>query len=195
MADVRLGDAVTTGGPSRRIIAVLLVEFLLIVGGITSAVAFASGTTPHSGLTAKIFFWQSDSSSDAGDRADAVSVARQFVLNSDAFSPANMKGYLANLMPLMTTKAQTTLASQYADFNQVAGTLLGQITKASKTAGQAAKGSIEFAALSAFNGTSATVIVAHDVLYPQSAAQTYRWSVQLRKIGQAWLVDSFAPTT
>ena len=195
MADVRLGDAVTTGGPSRRIIAVLVVEFLLIVGGITTAAAFASGTTPHSGLTAKIFFWQDSSASDAGDRANAVSVARQFVLNSDAFSPANMKGYLANLLPLMTTKAQTSLTSQYADFNRVAGGVLGQIAKESKTAGRAAKGSIEFAALSAFSPTTATVLVAHDVLYPQSAAQTYRWSVQLRKIGHAWLVDSFAPTT
>lgn len=194
MADVRLGDAVTTGGPSRRILAVLVIEFLLIVGGITSAVAFAANTTPHSGLTAKIFFWQDSAAGDAGDRANAVSVARQFVVNSDAFNPSNLKGYLANLMPLMTTKAQTALTSQYADFNRVAGSLLNQITKSSKTAGQSAKGSIEFAALSVFSGTSATVIVAHDVIYPQAAAQTYRWSISLRKIGNAWLVDSFNPS-
>ncbi|MGN6723544.1 MAG: hypothetical protein ACTHJM_13115 [Marmoricola sp.] len=194
MADVRLGDAVTTGGPSRRILAVLVIEFLLIVGGITSAAVFASSTTPHSGLTAKIFFWQDSAASDAGDRANAVSVARQFVLNSDAFNPANLKGYLANLMPLMTTKAQTALTSQYADFNQVAGSLLNQIAKSSKTAGQSAKGSIEFAALSAFSGTTATVIVAHDVVYPQTTAQTYRWSISMRKVGNSWLVDSFNPS-
>ena len=194
MADVRLGDAVTTAGPSRRILAVLVIEFLLIVGGLTSAVAFASGTTPHSGLAATIFFWQHQGSNDAADQADAVSVARQFVLNSDAFSPTNLKGYLANLMPLMTTKAQTALTAQYADFNQAAGALLGQITKSSKAAAQPAKGSIEFAALSAFTGDTATVLVAHDVIYSQATAQTYRWSVVLRKINGAWLVDSFNPS-
>lgn len=190
MADVRLGDAVTTGGPSRRILAVLVIEFVLIVACLTSAAVFAANTTPHSGLTAKIFFWQSSTPSDAPDRANAVSVARQFVVNSDAFDPTNVNAYVATVTPLMTTKARAKLNSELPSFSQIA-TLLKQISKQSKSASQPAKGVIEFAALSNFTGSSATVIVAHDVIYAGAPAQTYRWSISMVKIGNAWLVDSF----
>ena len=193
----------TTSGPSRRILAVLLVEFLLIVGGLTTATVFAANSGPHSGLTARVFFWQTQASSDAPDKANAVSVARQFVLNSDAFTPANLKSYLANLMPLLTTKAQASLTSEYASFEQAAGSILSQLTKSSQIAAMASSGNIEFAALSTFGNDAATVLVAHDVLYggvqPQqcvskpTACQSKRWSVSLRKVNGAWLVDTFNP--
>lgn len=201
MADVRLGDPVTTHGPSRRILTVLLVEFLLIVGGFTAASAFAANSGPHSGLTAKVFFWQQQTNSDAAAKANAVSVARQFVLNADAFTPANIKGYLANLTPLMTTKFQADQTKEYAQFEQLVGPVLSQVTGASKYAAMASTGSIQFAALGSFTGTTATVLVAHDALFagvrPQQCAsqpascQTRRWLVTLRKIGGVWLVDNY----
>ncbi|MGN6160077.1 MAG: hypothetical protein ACTHOG_00065 [Marmoricola sp.] len=201
MADVRLGDAVTTAGPSRRIIAVLVVEFLVLVAGLTTAGVFAmkstDGTGPLGGILGK------DTNTAAVDQADAVSVARQFVLNEDAFTPANVKVYISNLMPLLTTKAQADLTNQYGAFQQAVGSLLGQVTKSSKAAAMPSAGTIQFAALASLAGTSATVIVAHDVLYGGIAAascpaqpnycQSKRWSVSLRKVGGNWLVDSFNP--
>lgn len=207
MADVRLGDAVTQGGLSRRIVAVLVVEFLLVVGGLTTAVLLAHNSSTQSGPIGALV--GSNSKATAVDQANAVSVARQFALNSDAFAPADLKGYLANLMPLLTTKAQADLTNQYAQFNQVAGSVLSQVTQDSQAAAIPSVGEIEFAALSTYTGSAgptgstATVIVAHDVLYggvtsAQCATkpdycQSKRWSVSLRKMNGVWLVDTFNP--
>jgi len=173
----------------------------LVVAGLTTAGVLAmhsnSGTGPLGPMLGN------DTNTAAIDQANAVSVARQFVLNEDAFDPKNLSHYMSNLMPLLTTKAQADLTNQYGAFQQAVGSLLGQVTKSSKAAAMASAGSIEFAALASLSGTSATVLVAHDVLYGGVASancpsqpnycQSKRWSVSLRKIGGAWLVDSFNP--
>lgn len=200
MADVRLGDAVTTGGPSRRILAVLVIEFLIIVAGLTTAIVFASGTTPHTGLTAKIFFWQEKAADDAAGRADAVSVAKQFVQNVQEYPPANAAGYNSHVLPMLTTKAKANVANQLAPYQQALAYVKQQCAKATGSLAQAcrayeakARVTIAFGALSSYDGTSATVLVPSSVVYVSGGAtQTFRSQVDLRKIGGVWLVDDYA---
>lgn len=199
MADVRLGDAVTQGGLSRRIIAVLVVEFLIVVGGLTTAVWLGRDSSSTSGPVGNLV--HSKAAYTSTDQASAVSVARQFVLNMDAFTPANIQGYLANVMPLLTTKAQADVTNQFGQFNQLAGTLMSQLTQSSEAAALVGAGSIQFAGLQSITGTTANVVVAHDVLYggvkpdecasKQGYCQTFRWVVSLRKINGVWLVDTY----
>lgn len=203
MADVRLGDAVTHGGRSRRITVTLVVEFLVIVTALTMAVLFAQNSSTKNGPLG--VFWGSDTQASARDQANAVSVAQQFVLKADALTPTNVQAYISSVLPLMTTKGQTDFTNEFAQFNQVAGAVLAQLTQDSPAAAMPSAGAVQFAALEAYAVPTATVIVAHDVLYggvkPADCAtkrdycQSQRWSVSMRKINGAWLVDTFTPVS
>lgn len=199
MADVRLGDAVKHGGLSRRIIAALVVEFLLVVGGLTTAVVLAHNSSTKSGPVGALV--GSNSKSVALDQADAVAAAQKFVLTMDGFTPNDVKGYLAKLMPMLTTKAQADANSQYGQLSQLAGSSLAQLTQDPQAAALGSVGLVEFAALQNYSANTATVMVAHDMLYggvkqadcatKPDYCQTYRWAVSLRKINGIWLVDTF----
>ena len=200
MADVRSGDAVNTRGPSRSVFVVLLVEFLLIVGGLTTAIVLAAGTTPHTGLAAKIFFWQDKGTSDAGDRAEAVAVARQFILNVQEYPASNADGYNSYVLPMLTTKARAAVAKDLAPYQEAVSYVKAQCDKATgelakECAAYQAKATvtIPFGALSSFDGSSATVLVPSSVVYIAGGdAQTFRSQVTLRKIDGHWLVDDYA---
>ena len=195
MADVRLGDAVTTGRPTRRILVVLVIELLVLIGSLATAIALAS-SDPSSSVVPGV---GGSVSSTAQDQAAAVAAAEKFVLNVQAYPPFNQTGYQSNVLPLLTTKAKAAATSQLEPYLQAlassrkaCATATGQAEQICKAYEAKPQVSIAFAALASYDGTSATVLVPHLVTYINGgASQKYEFQVTLDKVGGKWLVDTY----
>ncbi len=135
----------------------------------------------------------STGTSQDSDRSAAVAAAEQFALRMDDFQAPTADQYQSRIEAMLTTKGK-------ADFAQVKS-VIGQVFTATQpTAQQVAKGAkaptgrIVYAGVSDIDSDSATVLVAHDAgVNGSSKALHFRWTVTLKKIGSAWLVDGLPP--
>lgn len=126
-------------------------------------------------------------------RTAALLAAEQFALRMDDFRAPNAAAYESAIEKLLTTKGK-------ADFGQVKS-VIGQVFAATQPSQQdAAKGvlppngKIVYAGISDIDADSATVLVAHDTSVSGAGqALHFRWTVELKKIGSAWLVDGLPP--
>jgi hypothetical protein len=117
------------------------------------------------------------------DRADAVRVAEQFMVQFNTYSYQDMGSYKRSLDALLSTKAQ---ASFKAATNQTA-----QLVKAAKLK---SKGEVLASGVSSIDPDSANVLVVGDAAATTSAgvrARHFRWQVALVKVNGQWLVDDF----
>jgi Mce-associated membrane protein len=129
----------------------------------------------------------------ADSRRDAMTAAEQFALRVDAFDGSNFDAYTKSIEPLLTSKEKTEFTQQLKEFQQV----LQQTQKAGATSkAPPPKGKIQLAGVTDADDDSATVLVAHDAV-GGSTTETLRsrWTVGMRKIDGAWLVDSFVPVS
>jgi hypothetical protein len=128
------------------------------------------------------------------NRRDAITAAEQFALRVDAFDGTDFAAYAKSIEPLLTTRERTEFTQQLQQFQQV----LAQTQKAGTAGKDAAppKGRIQLAGATDVDADSATVLVAHDAV-GGSSTETLRsrWTVGMRKIDGAWLVDSFVPVS
>lgn len=200
MADVRLGDAVTTGGPSRRILVVLVIELLVLVGSLTTTIVL-SAKDPSSSVvpTANGGSSNTGTPGSPADQAAAVATAKQFTLNVQDYPPFNESGYQTNVVPMLTTKAKAQAASQLQALQAVLGearklcaSAQGQSAAICKAYEAKPQVSIAFAALASYDGNSATVLVPHLVTYVSGgASQKWEFQVSLDKVGGKWLIDTY----
>ena len=123
----------------------------------------------------------------------AVVAAEQFALRMDDFQAASATAYTDAIKDMMTTKGK-------ADFAQIQQ-VIGQVFTAARPTGKAAKkgakaptGKIIYVGVSDIDADSATVLVAHDTSVTNSTKQLhFRWTVDLKKVDDKWLVDDVPP--
>jgi hypothetical protein len=121
------------------------------------------------------------------DRHAAVALAEQFCLRMDAVDGSDVDGYKKRVAQLLTTKQKAKFTSQFAEFEKVG------VDRALK-----GEGTILSSGVSDIDQDSATVLVVHDSTVKATSGTTerhYRWTVSLRKVHGAWLVDDFTPVS
>jgi len=120
------------------------------------------------------------------DRARAVSVASQFALRVDSFDGKDIEGYSKGIQELLTTKYKSEFEKQFEPFKQV-------YTQAQAVG----TGKILMAGVASYDDDSATVLVVHDGSVKsklgQSQVRHQRWTIDMVKVGDRWLVDEFTP--
>lgn len=120
-------------------------------------------------------------------RHQVVAIAEQFCLRMDAVDASDVDGYKKRVSELLTTKQKAKFASEFDQFQKLA---LDKELKGT--------GTILASGLSDIDQDSATVLVVHDSTVKASTGTTerhYRWTVTLRKVHGAWLVDDFTPVS
>lgn len=119
------------------------------------------------------------------ERAAAANVASQFALRMDSVDGTDFEGYLKSITELMSTKAKTK--------NKQAFDAIRDSYKTAKVKGE---GKVLLTAVGDADDDSATVLVVHDqdVTTTQGKIEHhYRWSVNMVKVKDSWLVDDFNP--
>jgi hypothetical protein len=119
------------------------------------------------------------------ERAAAANVASQFALRMDSVDGENFEKYLKSITELMSTKAKTK--------NKQAFDAIRESYKTAKVKGE---GKVLLTAVGDADEDSATVLVVHDqdVTTTQGKIEHhYRWSVNMVKVKDSWLVDDFNP--
>ena len=167
------------GGPQRpalrasartvRIVSLALVVILLL----------AAGTALWLGLKTQ------DSDESQQERAAASSVASQFALRMDNVDGTDFDGYIKDINELLTTKAKSQ--------NQKTFDAMKQSYETAKVKGT---GNVLLTAVGDADDDSATVLVVHDASVDTTQGKIehhYRWSVNVVKVGDSWLVDDFNP--
>jgi hypothetical protein len=167
------------GGPQRpalrvrartvRIISLVLAVFLVL----------AAGAAVWLGLKAH------GSDERQQDRASASSVASQFALRMDNVDGTNFDGYIKGINELLTTKAKTKNKKSFDSIKQ-----------SYETAKVKGTGKVLLTAVGDADEDSATVLVVHDASVNTTQGKIehhYRWSVDVVKVGDSWLVDDFNP--
>jgi Mce-associated membrane protein len=138
-------------------------------------------------VAAAIWMW---SKADAADdrrreRAAAVAVAGQFALRVDTFDGKDIDKYSKNVQALLTTKYRSEFDKQFEPFKQV------------YTQAQArGTGRILATGVGSIDADSATVLVAHDASVKSKLGNQerhFRWTIELVKVKDKWLVDEFNP--
>ncbi|MET3961280.1 hypothetical protein ABIE44_001214 [Marmoricola sp. OAE513] len=125
-------------------------------------------------------------SADEHERQQVINVAEQFALRVDAVDTADLKGYVASVSELLTSKFR-------AQFTAGVDGQLGSTSGSGSSTSNAAKGKIQSAAVIDIDSDSASVMVAHDqnfVVNGKDLGQGFRWVISLRKVGGKWLVDN-----
>jgi Mce-associated membrane protein len=167
------------GGPQRpalpvrartvRIISVVLVVILVL----------AAGAAVWLGLKAR------NSDERQQERAAASTVASQFALRMDNVDGTDFDGYVKGINELLTTKAKTKNEKTF-----------DVIKKSYETAKVKGTGKVLLTAVGDADDDSATVLVVHDAAVDTTQGKIehhYRWSVDVVKVGDSWLVDDFNP--
>lgn len=143
------------------------------------------------GLVIGIRDYRADKSTDRADRqrSAATAAAEQFALRMDNFAAPSATIYENRVEAMLTTKGK-------ADLSQVK-TVMTQVFTAAQPKDKTTKaptGKIVYTGISDIDADSATVLVAHDTTVTGSTKQLhFRWTVNLKKIGNTWLVDGLPP--
>jgi len=119
------------------------------------------------------------------ERASATSVASQFALRMDNVDGTNFDGYIKGINELLTTKAKTK--------NKKTFDAIKESYEAAKVKGT---GKVLLTAVGDDDEDSATVLVVHDASVSTTQGKIdhhYRWSVDVVKVDDSWLVDDFNP--
>jgi Mce-associated membrane protein len=120
------------------------------------------------------------------DRARAVSVASQFALRVDTFDGKDIEAYSKSIQEMLTTKYKSEFDKQFGPFKQVY-----------EQAQAVGTGKVLMAGVASYDDDSATVLVVHDGSVKsklgQSQVRHQRWTVNLVKVRDRWLVDAFTP--
>jgi len=119
------------------------------------------------------------------ERASASSVASQFALRMDNVDGTDFDGYIKGINELLTTKAKTK--------NKKTFDSIKQSYEAAKVKGT---GKVLLTAVGDADEDSATVLVVHDASVTTTQGKIehhYRWSVDVVKVDDSWLVDDFNP--
>ena len=152
-----------------RIISVVLAVILVL----------AAGAAVWLGLKTQ------DSDERQQERAAASSVASQFALRMDNVDGTDFDGYMKGINELLTTKAKTQ--------NEQTFDAIKQSYEAAKVKGT---GKVLLTAVGDADDDSATVLVVHDATVDSTQGRIehhYRWSVNVVKVEDSWLVDDFNP--
>ena len=167
------------GGPQRPALRVRA-RTLWIIGIVLGVVlVLAVGTAVWLGLKTK------DADDRQQERAAASSVASQFALRMDNVDGTNFDKYIKGINELLTTKAKT---KNKQSFDQIK-----QSYEAAKVKGT---GKVLLTGVGDADKDSATVLVVHDASVNTTQGKIehhYRWSVDVVKVGDSWLVDDFNP--
>jgi hypothetical protein len=119
------------------------------------------------------------------ERASASSVASQFALRMDNVDGSDFDGYIKGINELLTTKAKTK--------NKKTFDSIKQSYEAARVKGT---GKVLLTAVADDDEDSATVLVVHDASVNTTQGKIdhhYRWSVDVVKVDDSWLVDDFNP--
>jgi Mce-associated membrane protein len=119
------------------------------------------------------------------NRAAAAAVASQFALRMDKVDGTKFDDYIKSVNQLLTTKAKAK-NSQVFD-------VMKQSYQTAKVVGS---GKVLMTAVGDSNDDSATVLVVHDASVKTTQGNLehhYRWTVDMVKVGNKWLVDDFSP--
>jgi Mce-associated membrane protein len=152
-----------------RVIAAVLAVVLV------AAVAFA-------------VFWGGkvhDADQNRDNRAAAASVASQFALRMDKVDGSKFDDYIKSVNQLLTTKAKTK--------NSQVFNVMKQSYETAKVVGS---GKVLMTAVGDSSDDSATVLVVHDASVKTTQGNLehhYRWTVDMVKVDNKWLVDDFSP--
>ncbi|HEY6933171.1 MAG TPA: hypothetical protein VI452_07210 [Marmoricola sp.] len=118
------------------------------------------------------------------DRGDAEAVATQFTLRMDNYDTKQFGKYAKSVTQLLTTKEKAKFQDQYKAYQQQLGTA-PEVNSSGK---------VLVAGVGDSDSDSATVLVVHDVTAKSGKSTVlhhYRWTVDLAKVGDRWLVDDF----
>ncbi len=119
------------------------------------------------------------------ERATASSVASQFALRMDNVDGTDFDNYIKGINELLTTKAKTK--------NKKTFDSIKQSYEAARVKGT---GKVLLTAVADDDEDSATVLVVHDASVSTTQGKIdhhYRWSVDVVKVDDSWLVDDFNP--
>ena len=118
-------------------------------------------------------------------RAAASNVATQFALRMDTVDGTKFAAYTKGVNALLTTKAKSK--------NKEVFEAIQKSYEAAKVKGT---GKVLLSGVGDSDADSATVLVVHDASVQTSQGNLehhYRWSVELVKVKDRWLVDDFNP--
>ena len=171
-------------GRGRGLVALALVVVTVVSVAVAGVLLYRS-----SHLTDQPFSLSNSGQAIPSDSArhQVVAIAEQFCLRMDAVDASDIDGYKKRVSELLTTKQKAKFASEFEQFQK-----LGLDKELKGT------GTILASGLSDIDQDSATVLVAHDSTVKASTGTTerhYRWTVALRKVHGAWLVDDFTPVS
>ena len=118
-------------------------------------------------------------------RREATATAEQFALRMDDISGSDFDAYVKRINQLLTTKAKTKNSKTF------------EVIRKSYTAAKVqGTGKVLISGVADLDADSATVLVAHDASVKTTEGNLqhhYRWTVDLVKVGDKWLVDNFNP--
>ena len=167
------------GGPQRPALRVRARTVQLISIGLAVILVLAVAAAVWLGLKSR------SSDERQQERASATSVASQFALRMDNVDGTNFDGYIKGINELLTTKAKTK--------NKKTFDAIKESYEAAKVKGT---GKVLLTAVGDDDEDSATVLVVHDASVSTTQGKIdhhYRWSVDVVKVDDSWLVDDFNP--
>jgi len=167
------------GGPQRPALRVRARTVQLISIGLAVILVLAVGAAVWLGLKSR------SSDERQQERASASSVASQFALRMDNVDGTKFDSYIKGINELLTTKAKTK--------NKKTFDAIKESYEAAKVKGT---GKVLLTAVGDADDDSATVMVVHDASVDTTQGKIehhYRWSVNVVKVGDSWLVDDFNP--
>lgn len=119
------------------------------------------------------------------DRREAVRAAERFTVAVNNFDVADIDSLQQNLEPLLTTKFRT-------EFDETVEGLLAQVEEAKLSS----EGEVIRTAVASADADSASILVVADANATSvfgDRVRHFRWTVDLVRVDDAWLVDDFAP--
>ena len=167
------------GGPQRPALRMRARTVQLLSIGLAVILVLAVAAAVWLGLKSR------SSDERQQERASATSVASQFALRMDNVDGTNFDGYIKGINELLTTKAKTK--------NKKTFDAIKESYEAAKVKGT---GKVLLTAVGDDDEDSATVLVVHDASVSTTQGKIdhhYRWSVDVVKVDDSWLVDDFNP--
>lgn len=179
MTDANDAGVADPGGDDRRAPRLRARTVRLVTIVLAAVLLIAGAATVWLGLQARA------EREERKERAAAANVASQFALRMDNVDGTEFDGYIKGINELLTTKAKTK--------NEKVFDVMKQSYEAAKVKGE---GKVLLTAIGDADEDSATVLVVHDADVTTTQGKIehhYRWSVNMVKVKDSWLVDDFNP--
>jgi Mce-associated membrane protein len=174
VASVGDGIELTASSPTTRNVPTRLLVLIAALGLLVGVLGFV---LPH-------VVGSRDEYAQA--RQDVVTRASDFAVTFNTYTVKDRKGYQRRVRPLMTS-------TYYKDFVKITDAMFQVIKDKNQSSGDAKVLSV---AVETIDKDSAVAIVAVDTAVrtsdsKQAVQRRFRWKINMRKIGQQWLVSVF----